>query len=503
MSPVYRLGDSFVTFDGTRAPFRFAEFWDLMDTIRQHGYMRAAMSVIGRSAIGAGWAILKNPDYAGIVEDAQRQRLHNFYTNPYHTWSNVKDFQSMAYKLMLGVMYLRYFGQAAYYIVRDAQGNPIGLDFLHGLVVPNVDSSGSFKSPAFIQYPSRNQAVSVSFEKPTELVYLVYPEWEGSPMGGSDIEALSTYTLPLDIYLQLSAREYMKNRDRPEVVYQLPPDISEDGFNKFVTWMEQSYAGAGNMGKSPVAVQGEFDIKELRPLPKDLPYQQSREDTREEELAVAGVNGAKLGISSQMASANLREMRREFHETSLIPLCLFVETGFYEQIHVREFKAPGWSFKFNSPDFLTAVERATVHMRYYSLGVLTPNEIRTEIGKLPRQDPGGDVYAAAPVKNEPGSPPEGRPVEPDAPSQVGEPTNDNQDPVRGDQHDDNTRESMVAELALWRKFAVRRFKKGRTIREFETTYIPGDLREVIQPFISQAKTIGELNSLFDEVTTLL
>ena len=54
-------------------------------------------------------------------------------------WDNIKDYQSIAYKLMIGAMYLRYFGQSAYYIVRDGSGKATVLDFLPGLVDPNVD----------------------------------------------------------------------------------------------------------------------------------------------------------------------------------------------------------------------------------------------------------------------------------------------------------------------------------------------------------------------------
>ena len=35
---------------------RFAAFWDLMSTVKVHGYVRAAMSVIGRSTVGTWWA---------------------------------------------------------------------------------------------------------------------------------------------------------------------------------------------------------------------------------------------------------------------------------------------------------------------------------------------------------------------------------------------------------------------------------------------------------------
>jgi len=481
---------------------RFNEFWELMETIKKHGYIRAAMSVVGRSAVGAWWTLRRHAEYGKNAPDLHRKRLFNFYMMRSRQWDNIKDFQNVAFKLMIGIMYLRYFGQAAYEIIRDENTDlPLGLDFLPGLVLPNVDANGKFKSdgPAFIQYPTNNPSYRVEFASPRDLVYLVNPDWEGEPSGGTDIEALSTYTLPLDIYLLGAARDYMKNRDKPEVVYELAPDVSDEGFEAFVKEMQARHAGPSNMGRNPIAVQGEFKVHELRPLPDALPYQESRKETREEELAVAGVSGAKLGISEQMASANLREMRREFHETSLVPLFTLMEIGFFEQIHQREFGMDGWEFKFNRPDFLNAVEKATVHMRYRAMGVQNANEIRYDIGLPARTDPGGDAYIEPKGSSgaEPGSPPEGRPVEPDDPSQTGEPTNDNQDPPRGDQHDDNTRENVIAELQQWKRFAIKRMKAGKRMREFYTVYIPRKIANILQGYVDNVSTHEELSELFD------
>ncbi len=492
---------------------KFNEFWDLMDTIKKHGYLRAAMSVVGRSAVGAWWTLRKHDEYGKSAPERHRKRLFNFYMYLDKEWKNIKDFQNLAYKIMIATMYLRYFGQAAFYIVRDKDGAPLGLDFLHGLVIPNVDSQGNFKSPAFVQYTTRNPNVREEFKDPRDIVYLINPDWEGSPLGGSDIEALTNFTLPIDIYLQTAAREYLKNLDRPEVVYSLASDISDEGFNAFVNWLQTRHSGPQNLGRSQVAVQGEFDVHELRAYPEKLPYQDSRKAAREEALAVAGVTGAKLGIAESMATANLRELRREFHETSLMPLFTMVEIGLYEQIHVREFGFRGWEFKFNNPDFLTAVERATVHMRYHDMGAMNPNEVRADLNMPARTDEMGDKYIdekpekqseqdpEMPDSDKPGSPPEGREPEPDDPSRIGEPNDNASDPVRGDQHDETRSDRVLQEMRTWREFAVRRMKRGKRLREFSTDHIPQDLKELLQQYIDQAQTPGELVQMFDEAMT--
>ena len=487
---------------------KFHLFWDLMDTIQVHGYLRSAMSVVGRSAVGAWYTIKAHDELGKKGSDLQRRKLLAFYSNPIRDWTNIRDFQSMSQKLMIGAMYLKYFGQCGYHILRDQQGHAVGLDFLPGFVMPNVDDTGKFKSPAFIQYPTRQIADGVKFENAKDIVFITNPDWGGHVAGGSDLESLTEFTLPIDLYLQEAAREYMKNRDKPEAFYILPADISDEAFDDFVVALEAKYKGPRNIGKSPITVAGELDIKELSPLPDGLPYQTSRSDARDEMLAAAGVSGAKVGLSDKLSSGNLRELRKEFHETSMLPLFRMIEEAFYDQIHVREFGFKAWVFSFNNPDFLTAVERATVHMRYHDMSVLSPNEIRQEIGYQPRTDEYGDKFVdqlenEKKAENDQGTPPEGREDRPDAPSEIGEPTLDDQDPPRGDQHDETRSDRVITALREYRRWAIRRINDGKAIRPYKTDDLPDYMLDAIHARLKRCKTAAGVKRIFSEVNSLL
>lgn len=480
---------------------KFVLFWDLMDTIHVHGYTRAAMSTIGKSAVGAGWSITKHPDYKKQARDGQRKKLLDFYNMRNRPWDNIKDFYGMSYKIMIATMYLRFFGQAAFHIVRDGFGNPVGMDFMNGFVIPNTDSSGYFKSPAFLQFPSRDKRYMVTYPNATDVVYITNPDWEGYTVGGTDLESITDYSLPLDIYLQIAAREYMKNRNTPEAFYVLSPDISSEAFDNFVEVIQAKYSGASNLGKSPIVVQGELEVQELRRLGQDLPYQESRKDTRDENLAVSGVPGGKLGIAEN--STELRELRREFHETSMLPLFSFIEEAFYDQIHIRTFSYPTWMFMFHNPDFLTEVERATVDMRYYTIGVYNPNEIRDKKGLDERED--GDLFVDQVEGNKPSNSPLGNPDTGTAPDnededdgEVDEPNNDDQDPPRGDQ---NTGEilKLLAELKRYKTFLIKRIRRGKINRDFETDIIPAWLFQRIHEELAKNPTEDYAEIVFSEI----
>ena len=474
-------------------------FWELMEVVQSHGYMRAAISTIGRSVIGGGWSIVPHPNNRYKRRDGQRQRLYEFYnaTKRGSSWNNIQDFYGANYKFLIAAMYLKLFGQVGFHVIRDSDGRLYGLDHIPGLIVPNVDAFGNFKTPAFYQYLDQSGTQVVEFASPDEVIFITNPDWTGSPLGGTDIESLSRYVLPIDLYLLTAAREYLKNSDRPELVYVLPENTSAEAFDAFTEEVTARWRGVNNAGRTPIVVQGQFDVMKLGDMPEDLPYNDARGTSREEYLATSGVPGAKLGLTESLSSANLRETRREFHESTVIPLVRLLEEGFYRQLHVRLFNYPGWQLKFNNPDFLNAVERATVHRRYYEINVMTPNEIRAELGKQPVE--GGDKFRSEiqedeedDLKEPQGSPPEGREPEPDDPSNVGEPVEPEYNP-RGDGHDDT---SADRELAAWRKFALRRFGK-KNPRKFQPEQIPSEIADVIQEYLDRAETKEQVALIFD------
>lgn len=506
------------TYLGKEAPQltkKYNQFWDLMDVIEQHGYLKASISAVGRGALGAWWQISEHPLYMGKGEDSDKEKLYEFYSSNRRNWDNIKDFQSMAYKIVAAAMYLKYFGQAAFYIVRNKRGTPISLDFLHGLIVPNVDSKGYFKSPAFFQFTEREAIKKVEFDS-DELVFISNPDMRGNPIGGSDVESLTTFSLPTDIYLMAAARNYLQNSENPEAIWELPENITDEAFNAFAEVIAQRYRGSTNAGKNPIVVSGELNFRELRRMPEDLPYSDSREIARNEVIAASGSSAVKLGLADGQSQANMREFRQEFLESNLVPIFKMIEVAFYEQIHRRQFDIREWSFKFDHPDFLTAVERATVHMRYIQTGVKNPNEVRAEEGLAPRE--GGEEYVD-PTKsaNQQGSPPEGREDRPDKPSNTGEPTLDDQDPPRGDQHDEPNRprsispnidkDALVDELYTMRDFTVGRIKKGIALREFKSDIIPDDIIRLANNFILNRdwsiEEVDEIKEYFNDAIDLV
>jgi hypothetical protein len=482
----------------------FRDFWTMMDTVNIHGYVSASMSLIGRSVVSAWFDLAKHGVFGNKATERQKKRLYNFYYSTAKDFSNIHDFFTPAYKILIGIMYFRYFGQAAYFKVRNELGQVIDWDHLPGLIVPNTDTTGSFLNPAFIQFPTANPKDFVEY-KAEDVIYIVNPDWRGSILGGTDVRSLAEFTLPLDIYLQTAAREYLGNSNIPELMFMLPPDITDEAFDAVVEMLNSKYSGARNVGKNPIAVQGDLKIERIDSLPSDLPYQEARMDTRDETLAVTGTGTTMFGIGDS-DQKDMREFRRNFFEQTIIPILTFFEQALYSQVHVMEFRIPGWEVRFNNPDFLTAVERATVDMRYIQTGVDSPNDVRVRRGDEPRE--GGDEYVdptgSSGGENQ-GSPPEGREDRPDRPGETGEPTIDDQDPPRGDQHDDETRiisrdrERAAHGLRSWKKFVVGRMKRNMVVREYLHEDIPPEVSNLVNEYIEGVEDVEEIKIVFDRM----
>ena len=128
-----------------------------------------------------------------------------------------------------------------------------------------------------------------------------------------------------------------------------------------------------------------------------------------------------------------------------------------------------------------------------------------------------------------GSPPEGREDDPDAPSETGEPTNDDQDPPRGDQHDDESDRALaelaedsldedetisetlrtevigqlVSEIQAWKKFVISRIKRGMRVRPYHTDLIPEDISELVQEQLEYAEDMNAVIEIFDDLFELM
>ena len=467
------IGSSYTT------PKRFDELRALANAARMHSWTGASVDVVARSVVGPGWKLVRVDGFDGTEQE--RDALLRFFRGDHKTWDNIKDYTSFASKIYHTVSSFRLFGQAAWEL-RYTDGVVTGFDVLSGYTEPNVDERGNFKSPAFTFYPWSG-GDPVSFEA-SEIVYFYHPGVTGDIRGETVYESLSYMTIPADIYAATVYRELFQNVNSPyNGVWEVDESVSDEDFELFVSLLEERYSGVENFGRNPLVVRGKVDFKEIRSRSReDAPYLEGRRFNQEEISAATGVHGLKLGVTREYNKANMREARRDFFETVLLPLYKHLEDQIYNQVIVRLFGAPGWRFKFNPPDFTTALEDATIRMRYMQYGVYSPNDIREQMGEEPR--PGGDIYyrpantivdgEGDPGANDDGNGPDDTGTGPSSSDPERVPTDETHP-----EHAVLKNRDIVRELKAWRKHVLRAMDGKIRPRPFVRKNIPEHLYDVI------------------------
>lgn len=477
---------------------REEEILDLMDAVAVVPFLSASGAVVGRGVVGPGFDIVESELGAGGSERKRKRILDFFnYVSPMQT--NIKDIFSPLAKIYTTAFSFRIFGHAGWEIIREKKtGTPLGFDVIPGVLKPNINPDGSFKRPAYIQYLRVAGIESKSeFNNPEDIVFFAVPDYSGG-VYMAELLSLSEYTLPSEIYAAVAYRSLHENRNAPySGFWYTPSDIDDDTFKRFVAMVNARYTGARDYGRNPIIMKGEGGFKPVSTTKDDAPYIGGRELNRNEIQATTGVPGAKYGIES---NSDMRELRREFYESTLRPMMSLLEESIYASVCIRLFDAPEWKFKFRRPDFTTAIEDASIELRRIQWGQWSPNEARASRGEPPRD--GGDYYLVPKnmdiADGKPGRP-ENEPFDEDAgnmePSEE-DTVPDTQPPVQPDMEES----ALVDELRKWRRFAIRIAGGKRFKRDFVPQVVGGELSEYVFSVLDEIGTsVDDVAEFFDEL----
>lgn len=482
---------------------RVNDLLDLQEATYVVPYMMASGAVVSRGVIGPGFDIVP-AELGSEGNSVKREQIIRFFNYMPSVIGNFKDLLGPLAKLYTTAFMYRMFGHAAWQIVyEDGNDLPVGFDLIPGIVKPNTHADGRFKTPAYTQYLRAGSVVTkTEFANASNIVYFCVPDfradlWLAEPL------ALSDYSLPSEIYAARAYKSLHENRNAPlSGIWYVPSDIDDDTFDRFVAEVEARYTGSSNYGKNPIIMRGEGGFKSLSLPREDAPYIEGRELNRKEVAAASGVPGPKYGTDLESTSATaLGEIRLEFYESTLRPVMQLIEEAIYGQIIVRVFNAPEWRFKFNRPDFTTAVEDASIELRRIQWGQWSPNEARASRGEAPRED--GDYYLQPLNMIVQGDGTPGPPDDDAVDDDQGDMKPGDEDSVPGTDQPVIV-EGLVDELRKWRKFELRVAKGDRYKRAFVTENVPGDLYDFIrQQVVTADGDVTAIRLVFDDAIEMV
>ena len=478
-----------------------AKYKVVLDSFYKHPWLASAALSIARTISGTGWSL--NPRNKGKpVEDFDNKvkSIRRYLENKYvikNNKPNIKDTVSFTSKIFSTVLYYVLFGFAAWETIFDDRGAASGFDFINAVVIPNIDSQGYFKEPAFIAYPFTDSGDVILYNDAREVVFFSNPSLTGNFIGHTFIEPVLYTSVPADIYAERAYLNLHKNNARPPGIWIVNEDVDDEEFDQIYELIDSLYRGTDNYGYTGLVVRGGLDFKEFRSTASDdMPFIRGRQYMRDEISSVLGVPTPILGISEEIGKSNLQEVRRDFYERTLRPLMSSIEEIITNQVIVRYFKYDDIAFEFNKPDFLKAVERSAVARRYFEIGALSPNEVRQIYHNLPPR-PGGDFYIneirtnihfpensalSGKLQKEKGGPPEDR-VDSDElihePGDVGNYTAQESPRVSVARITKEELAEILEEVEKWKRFSLSVVEGKREYRKFIFENLPEDFSDYV------------------------
>jgi hypothetical protein len=495
------------TNSGVLAQQRVTHF-DLNDSHQIHSWLRATSAAFGRSIIGPGMDLMPDPWSGENATHEERDLLYGFYNGiSGRDFRNISDWYPASAKIYRTAGQFRLFGQATWELRVNGFGEVVSYDVIPGFIWPNCNPDGTFKDPPFQQYVTYDQMTPLELD-PDRLVMFMQPDF-GSRLFTTDFESLAEYVLPTDIYLNLAMRSSLENHRTPFGIFSIGEHSTQDEVDRFSTRLDALYRGAANYGKSAVVVRGDTDFKTVSPPLSELPFRDGHASMQDEIEGVAGVNGAKLGRTSEVNRSNLKEIRRDYWETTHQPVVTMLADQMYLLIHQRIFGIDSWRPVFKSPDFLTQVEKATVAMRGRQWSALSTNEFRKFVYDLPPVEeewastdylwPKNMGLAGDPATFAPAVKPGGGSNEiPDEEEPVDEPSTDSDAPERGDtDNTEDARRAAISEMRAYARFCLNRFENPHS-RKFVFNHVPKDVVAVVTEALTTfGNTRGDIKSICD------
>jgi len=291
-----------------------------------------------------------------------------------------------------------------------------------------------------------------------------------------DLGGLSPLAVALDaINAELNASRYVAaffaNDARPAGLLSTEAVLHEPDIERVHAWWERLFKGAANRWKTGI-VGGGLKWTQISFPPGELALPDLRAEDRRAICAALGVPPGLAGAWEAATYATAREQKASFYEDTVLP-----QLSYYADVlnaallaHYPELRARGARLAWDTDRIAalreTASDRARRLAALYQAGVITRDEARGELG-FPALGEGGDPPGSGDAEPAPPGP-------------------------------DTVQQAIKAELARWERFAVKRLKAGRPLRDFRSTLIPAALWGEIADGLASAGTPEDVHEVFGE-----
>jgi len=288
------------------------------------------------------------------------------------------------------------------YLRRTVGGAPWGLEILDGATIKRVlDATGRtpMEGPAYQQILKGLPAVDYTRE---QLIYAPRNLRPNRVYGYSPVEQVIT-TVNIALRRQIHQLSYYTEGSTPNLIFSVPKEWTPDQIRQFQSWWDSLLAG-NPAGRA----RARFVPEGIKPIDTK---EQALKDEYDEWLARVICYAFSLSpqpfvrVMNRATAETAQEMARQ---EGLRPLQNWLK-ALMDRIIREFFGEPDLEFAWQDDEAIDPLVRAQVHQIYIAAGVLTPNEVRQELGLEPIPEaeeaaPAGPSPSETSGQNEPGEP---------------------------------------------------------------------------------------------------
>jgi len=273
------------------------------------------------------------------------------------------------------------------YIQRDGEGRPLEL------IPVNPTQMYPIRVAGKLWYVLDVPNLAMRKIDPRDILHLRGLSYDG--LLGYSVVAKARESWGLGMAMQTYTSIFFRNNAEPRVVFEYPEGMKPEAVQNLRESWERMHAGLENAHRTAV-LRGGVKLHQIKISARDAQLVDSRAFEIREIANWFGVPPHKLGDPNQTSYNSLEQSNQSYLDEALDPILTMWEEECWDKLLTdREKERGDVYFEFDRKQLLRAnlQERTAWYTFALPNGILSPNEVREEEGKNPRQDAEGDQYA--------------------------------------------------------------------------------------------------------------
>ena len=176
------------------------------------------------------------------------------------------------------------------------------------------------------------------------------------------------------------------------IIYMLTSEEDPQRYHNLVMLLK---AGIGKAGEPLILPQKRFKVEQSPAVKQEMQFEKMSDRARQESLGVIGASDSMVGLSKEVNRSTIWGMEHLLATGTVDPLNgLIVDAynAFLLPLYPGQSRSTYFVADFKSSRLVDEKDDAEIMRGLVTDGILTPNEVRAELGKAPHED-GNDLRA--------------------------------------------------------------------------------------------------------------